>query len=153
MPIGSVVCPYTSFGITRNYDYFHAETTAEERASGKIEPYTITKALNCDREVHDALYKALQDTTPKAHPDFFDNKPPQALPNIVNASADSFYGSQGREDAAFLDANANLIEVLQQRHPGISTLEMETFVLNHLAMCAAVSPEAPKIRTGAVQMM
>ncbi len=153
-PIGTVVVPLASFGITRNYDYFHPDTTAEERSSGKIEPYTITKAIDCDREVHDALYAALQENVPAVNPDLFDGKSAQALADIVNASTDSFYGSQGRTDEAFLDANANLIEVLKQRHPNISTLEMETYLLNHLAHCGSIAkPDAPKIRAGAMQMM
>lgn len=82
----------------------------------------------------------------------------------------SFYSSQGRTSLDFLDANANLVDVLRERHY-ISTLEMETFVLNHLALSAnlasasrasesgVVAEEAvgtstsQRIRTGAVQMM
>lgn len=45
-PIGSVVVPRASVGVTRNYDYFHPSTTTEERASGSIEPYTITKPVS-----------------------------------------------------------------------------------------------------------
>ncbi|KDN52240.1 purine and uridine phosphorylase [Tilletiaria anomala UBC 951] len=156
LPIGTVVVPFTSFGITRNYDYFHPTTTAEQRASDSIEPYNISQPLDCDREVHDTLLKALEEQTPEVKDGFFHGAKAKVQGNVMNASADSFYGSQGRQDAAFLDANTNLIEVLEQRHPGISTLEMETFLINHLALCAnnvSAEPEAPKIKTGAVQMI
>lgn len=67
----------------------------------------------------------------------------------------------------FLDDNADLVDSLESKH-GIQTLEMETFVINHLAMAANVmaeknasqkpgwgtSSENPnRIRVGAVQMM
>lgn len=162
--IGTVVVPKASFGITRNYDYFHHDTTAEERRAGALEPYIITKTLDADDEVHDALLTALEADKPEKKEGLFGGKEANAVGNTVNASADSFYGSQGRIDPAFLDANANLMDVIKERRPGVATLEMETFVLNHLAAAAndAIDlaekrGETPvhkgKIRTGAVQMM
>ncbi|PWY98253.1 purine and uridine phosphorylase [Testicularia cyperi] len=166
--IGTVVVPKSSFGISRNYDYFHPSTTEQERAQGSIEPYTITKSLDSDPEVHDLLLQALNDpeTQPQTptDPSLFGGNPPKAAGNTINASADSFYGSQGRIDPTFLDANENLIDVIQQRQPGVATLEMETFVLNHLATAANLALElnaspsnsnrkTGKIRTGAVQMI
>lgn len=40
-PIGSVVVPYHSFGVTRNYDHFFREDKAEE-----ARPYHITRAVS-----------------------------------------------------------------------------------------------------------
>ncbi|EPQ30182.1 uncharacterized protein PFL1_02298 [Pseudozyma flocculosa PF-1] len=161
--IGTVVVPKTSIGISRNYDYFHPATTAQERSSGAIEPYTVTKPLDCDDEVHDKLLAALAAKQPKAEASLFNGESVKAVGNTTNASADSFYGSQGRTDPSFLDANANLIDVLQQRYRELSTLEMETFVLNHLAASANAAidsvpagqpvPQKGRIRTGAVQMI
>ncbi|GAC93798.1 uridine phosphorylase [Pseudozyma hubeiensis SY62] len=162
--IGTVVVPKASFGISRNYDYFHHSTTAEERSSGALEPYLITKPLDADSEVHDALLAALDSSKPSPSSNLFDGSSVQAVGDTVNASADSFYGSQGRIDPAFIDANSNLIDVIRQRRPGVATLEMETFVLNHLAAAAndAIDlaeanaqppPHKGKIRTGAVQMI
>lgn len=159
--IGTVVAPLRSFGILRNYDYFHPSTTAEERASGSIEPFIITKPLEADQDVHDKLSQALQDTRPEADAAVFDGRQPTSQSSIVNGSSDSFYGSQGRCDPSFLDANTNLIETLRQRH-SISTLEMETYFLNHLALAANLATQVegedraanPKrIRTGAIQMV
>lgn len=159
--IGTVVVPRASFGISRNYDYFHDSTTEQERASGAIEPYLITKPLDADHEVHDALLAALNDNKPASNPDQFDGASVKAEGNVVNASADTFYGSQGRIDPTFIDANANLIDTIRERRPGVATLEMETFVINHLAAAANaardLNPESDnkngKIRAGAVQMI
>lgn len=162
--IGTVVVPKASFGISRNYDYFHHDTNAQERSSGAMEPYLITKPLDADSEVHDALLSALEAEKPSAKPELFAGEQVKAAGNTVNASADSFYGSQGRIDPAFIDANANLMDVIRERRPGVATLEMETFVLNHLAAAANAaidlakkSGQEPvhkgKIRTGAVQMI
>ncbi|KAJ3199346.1 hypothetical protein HDU67_002885, partial [Dinochytrium kinnereticum] len=54
----------------------------------------------------------------------------------LNATADSFYSSQGRIDPNFNDANADLIENILAAHPNGSSLEMEAFTLLHLAQCA-----------------
>lgn len=50
-----------------------------------------------------------------------------------NASADSFYSSQGRISGQFLDRNLDLIGQIKDN--GISTIDMETFQLYHLAYC------------------
>ncbi len=134
--IGTVVVPKASFGIMRNYDYFHHDTTPDERRSGALEPYLITKPLDADTEVHDALLAALEADRPPTKRSCLEESRRWRWGNTVNASADSFYGSQGRIDGAFLDANANLIDVIRERRPGVATLEMETFVLNHLAAAA-----------------
>lgn len=91
VPIGTVVVPLRSYGITRTYDYFHPTTTAEERAAGLLEPYTISKPLDCDRDVHDALLQALKTTVPKPAAEsggLFGGQLPQCAGEIVNGSAD-----------------------------------------------------------------
>lgn len=57
----------------------------------------------------------------------------------LNASADSFYSSQGRAAALFRDRNQTLLADLLQRHPSTLTLEMETFHLLDLARCSSDS--------------
>lgn len=63
----------------------------------------------------------------------------------VNVTADSFYGSQGRIDDRFLDANASLIDETRKvygatsgKDDSIQSMEMEAFQLLHLAKCADV---------------
>ncbi|KAL9939020.1 hypothetical protein V8E36_001833 [Tilletia maclaganii] len=150
--IGTVVVPYYSVGIMRNWDYFSPLLPADERAAGAIEPYIITQPIACDREVHDALFKTLEASNAPARPDLFGGEQAKIAANTVNASADSFYSAQGRSVSAFTDANENLIEELKKRRPGIKTFEMETFVLNSLANSANADGSG-RIRTGAVQMI
>jgi len=61
----------------------------------------------------------------------------------VNASADSFYSSQGRQ-TSFPDHNENLIELLQLSTKDLATLEMETFHLFHLAACYHNTPASSR---------
>jgi hypothetical protein len=53
----------------------------------------------------------------------------------LNATADSFYSSQGRTDANFDDRNETLIDEIIAKFPAATTLEMETFQL-----CALSDP-------------
>ena len=50
-----------------------------------------------------------------------------------NCSADSFYGSEGRNDPNFEDLNSDLIDRLKEHFPECCSLEMETFKLLSLA--------------------
>jgi uridine phosphorylase len=55
----------------------------------------------------------------------------------LNATADSFYSSQGRKDPNFNDANDHLIQEIIATYPNAVTLEMETFTLFHLSQCTS----------------
>ena len=54
----------------------------------------------------------------------------------LNATADSFYGTQGRTGGPFDDANEGLIQEMLLARPELISLEMETFQLLHLAACS-----------------
>jgi uridine phosphorylase len=103
---------------------------------------------------------SLQKTLP-SNPEvksLFASKSIQALGNITNASADSFYSSQGRITTLFRDENEQLIENIRKLHPESQTFEMETFLLNHLAKSANESQgtkdgQSGVMRTGAAQMV
>lgn len=155
--VGTVVVPFESIGVLRNYDHFIQSNNIQSSSSL---PYTITKPLPCDKRLHDELFSALQATKPSIDPKLFDGNvdAPIALDNIKNASADSFYSSQGRQSDLFDDQNENLIKQLQIQHPDLQTFEMETYLLNHLAISANASKSVRTgnqgtIRTGAVQMV
>ena len=47
----------------------------------------------------------------------------------LNATADSFYSTQGRTDLMFNDKNENIISSIKEKYPDIMTLEMETFMV------------------------
>lgn len=67
----------------------------------------------------------------------------------LNATADSFYSSQGRRDPNFDDKNEHLISQISTKYPNALTLEMETFQLFHLAR----SCQNTRIRTSAIKMI
>lgn len=50
--------------------------------------------------------------------------------------ADGFYGSQGRTGGVFDDQNETMIAELLAARPELISLEMETFMLLHLAACS-----------------
>ncbi|KAF5834014.1 hypothetical protein DUNSADRAFT_9451 [Dunaliella salina] len=61
---------------------------------------------------------------------------PERVVQGLNASADSFYSSQGRTNSDFDDENESLLQQLCANHPELISLEMETFQLLDLARCA-----------------
>ena len=50
----------------------------------------------------------------------------------LNATADSFYGSQGRKDFNFNDANEELFQQIRNAYPDVVTMEMETFMVGYI---------------------
>ena len=57
------------------------------------------------------------------------------LVTSMNATCDSFYSSQGRMGRYFIDDNETILKDLVVAYPKISTLDMETCHLFHLAEC------------------
>ncbi|CAO1635955.1 unnamed protein product [Jaminaea pallidilutea] len=155
LPIGTVIVAGASHAVTRNYDYFvKSEMGALDEEST---PYAVSLPLRGDGPLHNALSECLQSTVPsEKHNHDFPAGLLKVQNDVTNGSADSFYGSQGRIDSAFWDENSDWVNELSQKH-GIQTLEMETYVLNHLAMCANKRSRQDendrRLRTGAVQMI
>ncbi|GLC65493.1 hypothetical protein PLESTF_000302500 [Pleodorina starrii] len=67
---------------------------------------------------------------------------PDRVVEGLNASADSFYSSQGRTGSDFDDRNEGLLGELVAAHPDLVSLEMETFQLLDLARCSKGSIKA-----------
>ncbi|GIL80023.1 hypothetical protein Vretimale_12853 [Volvox reticuliferus] len=67
---------------------------------------------------------------------------PDRVVEGLNASADSFYSSQGRTGSDFDDRNEGLLADLVAAHPDLVSLEMETFQLLDLARCSKGSIKA-----------
>ncbi|TEB22421.1 purine and uridine phosphorylase [Coprinellus micaceus] len=105
VPVGSVVIPSSSVAISRNYDFDFANP-----ASTAEPPYRISKPAIADAFLHEERRISL------------------------TAFTYSFYSSQGRQ-TSFPDRNTDLIEHLREGNLNVSTLEMETFHLYHLAKC------------------
>ncbi|KAF9451454.1 purine and uridine phosphorylase [Macrolepiota fuliginosa MF-IS2] len=144
VPVGSVVVPKTCVAVNRNvdFDFAHPENNRGESA------YRISKPVSADQILHEKLVNALQSAKPAKWAS-------SILSGTVNASADSFYSSQGRQ-TSFPDHNSDLIEHLQASTADLATLEMESFHLYHLAACwtgrtTAQSEGAPPLTTTAVQ--
>ncbi|KAL0579086.1 hypothetical protein V5O48_002928 [Marasmius crinis-equi] len=118
---GSVVVPKACVAVTRNVDFdFTDPDQCEEPA------YRISKLVYGDTEFHNQIKKSLEAAKP------IDSET-LLLTDVVNASADSFYSSQGRQ-TSFPDHNEDVIEKLLTI-PDMATLEMETHHLYHLAAC------------------
>ncbi|MBS0655402.1 MAG: hypothetical protein JSR46_06485, partial [Verrucomicrobia bacterium] len=125
--IGTVVVANRSFAIQTNYDSYHTENGGEH--------FRKSKPLDADSSLHALLVDTLKKGSSGNFP----------VVEGLDATADSFYGSQGRIDPEFLDHNETLIDEVMQECPDTSTLQMETFHLYHLARlncCARVDASA-----------
>ncbi|KAJ7929579.1 nucleoside phosphorylase domain-containing protein [Mycena leptocephala] len=144
VPVGSVVVPKSSVAVERNLDYNFV--SPEECAE---QPYRISKPVPADLELHSQVHKCLAAAKPK-------DWKAVIVAGSANASADSFYSSQGRQ-TSFPDQNETLIEYLQASVKDVATFEMETFWLYHLAACwngrkgISDGAHAPPLATGPVQ--
>lgn len=122
LPVGSLVVPSAGVSVRRNYDYDFLSDNADGQDGS---PYQVSKPVAADAELHAFVTNRLKTTTPL-------EPPATIVSNTVNASADSFYASQGRQ-TSFPDHNETLIDHLMDTVPSLATLEMETFHLLHLA--------------------
>ncbi|THU98218.1 purine and uridine phosphorylase [Dendrothele bispora CBS 962.96] len=121
-PVGTVVVPKACVAISRNVDFdFINPEQCDEPA------YRISKPVLGDPEFHMQIKKSLEAARPA-------DSNTVVLSDVVNASADSFYSSQGRQ-TSFPDANEHLIQQLLDTVQDLATLEMETHHLYHLAAC------------------
>jgi uridine phosphorylase len=122
VPVGTVAVPGSSVAVIRNVDYDFVNNRGFSKP-----PYFISKSVSADPALHAHVSEVLKATKPSTWR-------PEVLSGVTNASADSFYSSQGRQ-TSFPDNNADLIEGLKEAIPDLATLEMETFHLFHLATC------------------
>jgi len=134
LPVGSIVVPEASVAVTRNLDFDFQSTVTPASVH---DAYLISRLASADPGLHSMLLKVMTEAKPASAPG-------RVVGDCVNASADSFYSSQGRI-TKFPDHNAGLIEHLLDKVDKMTTLEMETFYLLHLASVyrhpAASSPQ------------
>ncbi|CAA7262381.1 unnamed protein product [Cyclocybe aegerita] len=131
VPVSTVVVPKACVAVSRNvdFDFVNPQSSSEPA-------YRISKPVSADPELTEQVLKALEAVHPPT-------SKAGILAGTVNASADSFYSSQGRQ-TSFPDHNADLIEHLVKSVPDLATLEMETFHLYHLAACWGGRTTGPK---------
>ncbi|KAF9147812.1 hypothetical protein BG015_010492 [Linnemannia schmuckeri] len=122
--VGDICVPSSSYLVQRNYDYF-----ADDSSSSSASPYILSKKFDADPEVIATLVKNMSAQLGDNH-----------VWKGINATADSFYSSQGRQDENFVDNNQELFTELVKHEPETLTLEMETFLLYHLARTSTVAP-------------
>lgn len=117
--VGTIVVPRASIAVSRNYDFdFQTGQSSEP-------PYRFSKPVSADPALRAAVAATLQATRPPGvHAG--------VITDTINASADSFYSSQGRQ-TSFSDFNAGIIDQLKAAHEDLATFEMETFHILHLA--------------------
>ncbi|KAF9404655.1 hypothetical protein BGZ94_004020 [Podila epigama] len=145
--VGDICVPSSSYLVQRNYDYF-----AVNGSSAEAQPYHLSRAFEADPEITEILIKNISACLGKEH-----------VWSGVNATADSFYSSQGRQDNNFVDKNQDLFDELLAHDPNTQTLEMETFTLYHLAKTSTPAPlkhsalvninNSNSIRAGACMMV
>jgi hypothetical protein len=100
--------------VSRNYDAF-TEPASLVGSAEYEQSYLVSKVALPDAQlaghVRDALRSALG----------------ERLIEGLNASADSFYGSQGRHDGSFDDRNDGVVERVCAQHASAASMEMESF--------------------------
>ncbi|KAL8427595.1 hypothetical protein Efla_005770 [Eimeria flavescens] len=117
-PGSIVVASQGSLGCYTNYAYFDG-TAAEYSRTQELKPYTITRPCAADPELSRLIYRHAA------------AQAPDSVFEGLNASAETFYSCQAREDLLFRDENEDLLETLLRC--GAQTMEMETHQLLHLA--------------------
>ncbi|KAK0489930.1 nucleoside phosphorylase domain-containing protein [Armillaria luteobubalina] len=137
VPVGTVVVPKACISVTRNVDFDFVNPEENDDV-----PYKISKPVYADPEFHDVVHQALESVKPSG----------STIPivaGITNASADSFYSSQGRQ-TSFPDNNETLIEQIIASTSDVATLEMETHHLYHLAECWSKKRKVAKVSEAAL---
>ncbi|KAJ1652014.1 hypothetical protein IWQ61_007550 [Dispira simplex] len=119
--VGDIIVPTEAVAVTRHYDYFQDPTAP----SSGDKPYHISLPVAADATLVSGLMSNLSVLLGTEH-----------VHSGLNATCDSFYSSQGRNDANFIDANENVLTHLKTVYPQLVSLEMETFMLYHLARTA-----------------
>ena len=119
--------------VVRNPDAFtHTYCTEREKEKEKREPYFFFDVCPADAALTALVSQTL--STELGSDSFVEG---------VNVTADSFYSSQGRLDAAFEDDNAHMVDrIVAHYAPHALSMEMESFTLLHLAKCSRVPIKA-----------
>ncbi|CAG8538582.1 3527_t:CDS:2 [Diversispora eburnea] len=126
--VGHMVVPKGAFAVTKNFDYFYnyyEDPDMTKNEEKNMKPYNVSEVFYADQEICELLKTKLLNYLPA-----------NEIHTGLNATCDSFYSSQGREDDNFADHNKELLTYIKKKHPQAESLEMETFMLYHLAKCS-----------------
>lgn len=117
--IGTVVVASNSFCITTHHEAYHRDV----RSDSVFDHFNISFPLKPSPVLYHKLVLSLLEQSNELFP----------VIEATDATADSFYGSQGRIDPQFDDRNQELIDTFMSIYPNTSSLQMETYHLFHLA--------------------
>ncbi|POM67700.1 Purine and uridine phosphorylase [Phytophthora palmivora] len=124
-PGSVVVSGKGSIMITRNPDAFFPDTTEDDY-------YRVSRVMPASIVLSNAVAAMKEKLIGlRAGPTITTSSDCNAIGVFegLNATACSFYSSQGRLDSAFDDRNEQLVETLIKLRPDLHTVEMETFHL------------------------
>ncbi|RKP24854.1 nucleoside phosphorylase domain-containing protein [Syncephalis pseudoplumigaleata] len=144
--VGDIIVPDGSAAVTRRFDaFFDLAAASSSPSAGELsadECYTFSRVFPADAELTAALREQLGQQLSEE----------RVVPG-VNVTADTFYAAQGRVDPSFVDRNAKHVEQIHEQYPDAVSLEMENFMLFHLARCATpLAPGVPSIRAAAAMI-
>ena len=111
--------------IIRNPDFFARNYSSSKSTVG--EPYLTFSVAPADKSLSSLVDSHLRKVIA-----------PKKVINGLNVTAESFYSSQGRIDDSFDDNNLQVIDTILSKYPSALTLEMESFMLLHLAKCCRI---------------
>lgn len=135
--VGSVVVATEgSAYVTRNPDAFVHRYNSADVAKTDINKYHMYDICPADPVLSSMVTARLQAnlSTDQELNESVDNRDKNVwVAQGANVTAESFYSSQGRIDPNFEDGNDDLIKQIVSKYPNARTMEMETFVLFHLA--------------------
>ena len=134
--IGTVVVANQSYGIITDYDAYYSESPTDQSS---LDFFKVTHPIKPDSHLHQKLVGALNKVSSGTFP----------VVEASDATADSFYGSQGRIDANFDDRNIFLIDQILEKYPDTGSLQMETYHMFHLAKQNERAQNKAMIRTAA----
>ncbi|EAY05267.1 Phosphorylase family protein [Trichomonas vaginalis G3] len=123
VPVGCFAISNKAYGIRQSYE-------------NEEFPYELsTKPFIMDEDLMNRIYKEFTESMPQYR-------------SVIGPvwSADTFYGSQGRQDSNFISHNENVISKILEIEPESLNFEMETYIL---AFLGHMFPQA-QLRVGAV---
>jgi uridine phosphorylase len=110
--------------VSRNVDAF-AHHYDNSTPNSSISPYNISSVAPSDGVLSAGVIQHLSAVLG-----------PDNVKTGINVTADSFYSGQGRIDPNFQDLNADIVDVVLEKYPRAASMEMESFMLLHLAKCS-----------------
>lgn len=132
LPVGTIAVAQDAIAVLRNPDAFRKNATASVR-------YWISEPVQANAIMTSKMSQLLQQQNASIHVG-------------TNASADSFYASQGRQLDEFDDQNDDLLKQVVNKYPNLASIEMETFHLyNYKSTLTSTRYDLADVSNGLIQ--